>query len=87
MRECVPLTEPVRALRLLSPIEAPVRLCRVPRDARVFMAAPALWPAVVPAAGKHITHNKKHTHRHDNKKHTSDRTEQHTQKEEHRGYY
>lgn len=39
----------MRALRLLRPIEVPVRPCRVPRDAKVFMAAPALEPAVEPA--------------------------------------
>lgn len=44
-----PLTPLVRALRLLRPIEVPVRLCSVPREARVFMAAPALDPAVEPA--------------------------------------
>lgn len=52
--ECVriqrlPLTLLVRALRL-RPTEVPVRPCREPRDARVFMAAPALEPAVEPAA-------------------------------------
>ena len=40
----------VRALRLLRPTEFPVRPCSVPRDANVFMAAPALDPAVDPAA-------------------------------------
>lgn len=30
----------------LRPIEVPVRPCRVPRDAKVLMAAPALDPAV-----------------------------------------
>lgn len=43
----------VRALRL-RPIEVPVRPCRVPRDAKVFMAAPALDAAVEPAVEKKI---------------------------------
>lgn len=40
----------VRALRLLRPTEVPARPCRVPRDAKVFMAALALVPAVEAAA-------------------------------------
>lgn len=52
--DTLPLTLPVRALRLLRPTEVPVRLCRVPRDAKVFIAAPALDTAVEQAAEKQL---------------------------------
>lgn len=47
----LPLTLLVRALRL-RPTEVPVRPCRVPRDAKVFRAAPAVDPVVEPAVKK-----------------------------------
>lgn len=48
LHEFLPLTLLVRALRL-RPTEVPVRPCRVPREARVFRAAPAVDPVVEPA--------------------------------------
>lgn len=47
----VPPTLLVRALRL-RPTEVPVRPCRVPRDAKVLRAAPAVDPVVEPAVKK-----------------------------------
>lgn len=43
----------MRAFKLLRPIEEPVRPCSVPRDAKVFIAAPALDPTD-PAVGGQI---------------------------------
>lgn len=57
-RTILPPTLLVRALRL-RPIEVPVRPCRVPRDAKVFMAAPALDAAVEPAVERHNLKKKK----------------------------
>lgn len=50
-----PPTLLVSAFRLLRPTEVPVRPCSVPREAKVFMAAPALDPAVDPAVRNNRT--------------------------------